>query len=401
MHSKRLRRIAATAALVLIGSSAGSAQDRPSEFDNWVLPGWSFTPGVSVSTMWDSNVALAGRAAETGRTEGDNVFVIVPFGMLAMNSTRTQFTTGYRGYVRRYQDIDQLNGFDQRAYASLRHMVTPRVTFFASNEFSEMPTTDLTELNGVPFARIGTRSNRLGTGFEFRVSKYTDVRLEYENTWTKFDRLDNLLSGGTIHGFRGTYRRRLSERLAVGAEGRLKRSDITRIDPRVIWFQDAGGTIEYRLTEHVATFFAAGLSHLKDSRFADTRNSPYFRASLTRETPRATAGVAFEKSFTPSYAFSGSNNNRELRAFVRMPFSRNRLYVQGDGLWRRSVPFFAGELRLDTFLTNVTVGYSAVRWLRLEGYHSFSRQDSLVTGGEVDRHRVGAQIVISQPMRIR
>ena len=115
MHSKRWRRIAATAALVLIGNTAGSAQDRPTEFDNWVVPGWSFTPGVSLSAMWDSNVALAGRAAETGRTEGDNVFVIVPFGTLAMNSTRTQFTAGYRGYVRRYQEIGELNGFDQRA----------------------------------------------------------------------------------------------------------------------------------------------------------------------------------------------------------------------------------------------------------------------------------------------
>ena len=48
-----------------------------------------------------------------------------------------------------------------------------------------------------------------------------------------------------------------------------------------------------------------------------------------------------------------------------------------------------------------TVGYSAARWLRLEGFHAFTRQDSQVTGGEINRQRIGAQVVVSQPMRIR
>jgi hypothetical protein len=42
-----------------------------------------------------------------------------------------------------------------------------------------------------------------------------------------------------------------------------------------------------------------------------------------------------------------------------------------------------------------------MRWLRIEAYHAYSRQDSIVTGGEVTRHRIGTQLVISQPMRIR
>ena len=84
-----------------------------------------------------------------------------------------------------------------------------------------------------------------------------------------------------------------------------------------------------------------------------------------------------------------------------MPFSRNRFYVQSDALWRRSNPFFANEIQLDTLVTSNTIGYSAVRWLRVEAYHAYSRQDSIITGGEVDRHRIGAQLVVSQPMRIR
>ena len=59
------------------------------------------------------------------------------------------------------------------------------------------------------------------------------------------------------------------------------------------------------------------------------------------------------------------------------------------------------ELELDTFLLRSTLGYSAARWLRVEGFYAFTRQDSQVTGGEINRHRAGTQVVISQPMRIR
>jgi hypothetical protein len=47
------------------------------------------------------------------------------------------------------------------------------------------------------------------------------------------------------------------------------------------------------------------------------------------------------------------------------------------------------------------VGYALVRWLRLEAFHVFTRQDSIVTGGEINRQRAGLQLVVSQPMRIR
>ena len=94
-------------------------------------------------------------------------------------------------------------------------------------------------------------------------------------------------------------------------------------------------------------------------------------------------------------------DSRELRGYVRMPFTHNRYYVQTDGIWRRSSPVVVGEIRLDTFVINSVFGYSATRWLRTEAYYAFTRQDSVITGGEVDRHRVGVQLVISQPMRIQ
>jgi hypothetical protein len=105
--------------------------------------------------------------------------------------------------------------------------------------------------------------------------------------------------------------------------------------------------------------------------------------------------------FVPSFGFGGSSDSQELRGFVRMPINKNRMYVQTAAGWRRSDPFLIDELELDTLRFNTTFGYAALRWLRLEAFHAYTRQDSRVTGGEIDRQRVGAQIVISQPMRIR
>ena len=401
MHARLIRRILSLAAAALVVASPASAQERPNEFEGYEIPGWSFTPSFTFATLFDSNVALTGRTRQPEGTLGDTLFTMVPGGRIAMLSNRTQFSVGYRGYLRRYVDVEELNGFDQRAMASIRHAVTPRLTLFAQNEFTESPTTDTLDLYGVPFLRLGARTNRANGGIEARLTKYTDLRFRYENTWTKFDSVDERVSNGTVHGFSTDVRRRLSERLSVGVEGRLRRSDLTTFEPRVIWFQDVGGLVEFRLGPHTTVSAAAGLARVNDSRFDGSRNSPYYRADLGHEWAHASAGVSFERSFSPSFGLSGSNNNRELRGYVRMPFSQNRFYVQADGGWRRGHPFFTDvDLRLDTVVTNATFGYSATRWFRAEAYHAWSLQDSIITGGEVSRHRVGGQFVVSQPMRI-
>lgn len=405
MRLTSIRRSALVAGLACLAAAPAQAQE-PAEVGGYVLPGWTFTPGFTLSSLYDSNVSLAGRSAETGTTEGDNLVVLVPSARVSLIAPRTTFSAGYRGYLRRYLDIEQLNGYDQRADLHLRHQATPRVTWFVQNEFSESPTTDLVQLNGLPFARLGTRANIFGGGVDARLTKYTDLHVKYENTWTTFDRQqevlsDGIVNGGTVNGVRAALRRRLSERLAVGAEGRVRRSDLRRVDPRVIWLQNAGALLDYRLTPHVTVTVAAGLSRLTDSRFDTTRQSPYYRAQLDRSVEHMSAGVAFERSYMPSFGFSGSNDTQELRGYVHLPFSQNRLYVQSDGLWRRSNPFFADEIRLDTWIVTNTVGYALTRWMRVQASHAYSRQDSIITGGEVDRHRAGVQLVVSQPMRIR
>jgi hypothetical protein len=394
-----LRLIALTSVLAVGGSMQVGAQDA-SEFTSWRVPGWSFTPGVSFGTVFDSNVALASPPADTGRTQSDRLFVFQPFGQLEFLSTRTDFAAGYRGYARRYVEVEELDGFDQQGFLSLRHLATRRLTFFLNNSFTAAPTTDEIELNGVPFTRTGARTNTASGGLEARLTKYTDLSTRYDLTWVDFDHTGSFLTGGWVNAWKTDVRQRLSERVAIGGEYALRFADLNE-GTRELTFQDVGGTLRFLLGAHTTLSAAAGVSHLNDLLFDDTRTGPYYRAALTHEADRATAGLSFERMFVPSFGFGGSSDSQELRGFVRMPIHKNRMYVQASAGWRRSDPFLIDELELDTLRLHTTFGYAALRWLRLEAFHAYTRQDSKVTGGEIDRQRAGAHIVISQPMRIR
>lgn len=387
---------------VLLAGLAGSAtaQDTSSEFASWRTPGWSFTPGVTLAGVFDSNVGLASAPADTRRTQADRLFIAQPFAQLEFVSPRTEFASGYQGYVRRYSDLDELNGFDQRGYISVRRLATRRLTYFVRNDFADVPTTDEVELNGVPFTRTGSRTNALAAGLDLRLTKFTDVIVRYDNTWVQFDRTDTFLTGGWVNGGRAELSRRVSGRLAVGAEYGIRFADLNE-GTHQLSFHDVGGTLRYGLGGRTTFSLATGFSYLDDRSFNQTRTGPYVRTELTHEAQRATVGAAFERMFVPSFGFGGSDKSRQVQGFIRMPLKSNRLYLQGSASWRRSEPFVVNELELDTVAIRSTLGYSAVRWLRLEGFYAFTRQDSEVTGGEINRHRAGTQVVISQPMRIR
>ena len=395
------RRLAVVLAIAAATTPIVSAQERPMEFESWAVPGWTFTPAVSFGGLWDSNVAVAANPAE-GQTAHDRLFTFEPSGQLEFRNNRTELVTGYKGYLRRYVDVDQLNGFDQRMFLSLRRMATKRVTVFARNEYSDVPTTDDVLLNGIPYSRTGSRSNRFASGVETRLTKYDDISVHYENTWVSFDETtSSFLRGGVLHGLRTMYGRHLSERTTVGGEYRIRRS-LMNDGARVMWFNDFGGTIQHALRPHLRLQAAGGYSTLHDPLLADTRGGAYMRAELTHEARRATSGVFYERSFAPSFGFGGSSQSQDLRGYVHMPFSRNRFYVQSSGGWRRTNPLVVlSELDLDSFVVDSTVGYGASRWMRVEVFHVYTRQDSRITGGEINRHRAGAQLVISQPMRIR
>ncbi len=371
------------------------------EWLSWRLPGWTFLPGMTIAGILDSNVALADAPAATGRTESDRLFLVQPFGRAEYHSPRTVFTTGYRGYLRRYAQARELNGFDQRFSASVRRRATKFVTLFASNSFHDVPTTDEVVLNGVLFSRTGARTNSFSGGFSARLSRVVDLTAQYENTWVAFDhRADTFLADGVVNGGVVTLSRRLSSRLSAGGQYAIRLASINDGE-RELTFQDVGGTVSYAAGRRTTVSGAAGVSLLRDRTTGTDRRGPFIRAGVVHGIDRLVVGANFQRSLVPAFGFGGSTSTQELSGFVRMPLASNRAYIQSSVAWRRSDPFLETDLELDSIWARTTVGYALARWLRVEGFHAYTRQDSIVVGGEIDRHRVGFQAVIAQPMRIR
>lgn len=413
MNARFCRRAAAAVAVFCAIAAPARAQTAPTaevpettafvqeEWLSWRLPGWTFMPGLTIGGVFDSNIALADAPALTGRTESDRLVLVQPFGRLEYHSARTVFTSGYRGYLRRYTEASQLNGFDQRFSASVRRRATKFVTLFATNNFHDVPTTDEVVLNGTPFSRTGARTNSFSGGLDARLSRFLDLSAQYENTWVAFDEeADTFLAGGVVHGGRVSLSRRLSSQLSAGGQYALRLANINDGE-RELTFHDIGATVAYAIGPQTSVSGAAGVSRLHDRTLGTGRTGPFIRAGIVHGIERITMGANFQRSLVPAFGFGGSTSNQELSGFVRMPLSSNRAYVQGSLVWRHSDPFLDEALELDSIWARTTVGYALAQWARLEVFHAYTRQDSIVTGGEIDRHRLGFQAVIAQPMRIR
>jgi hypothetical protein len=396
----KMRWLTAAAVVVVLTVPAAAAQEGRSEFESWRVPGWTFVPGLVIGAIYDNNIGLATPPTDTGRTDADETLLASPFGQLEYRDRRTEFRSGYSGSIRRYVDVEELNSFDHRLLASLRRAMTRRLSLHLQNSFTDVPTTDEVELNGVPFSRNGVQSNALSGAIEARLTRYSDLALRYENTWVDFDREETFLSAGRLNSMGAEWRRRLSERSALGAEYVISFADLNR-GAQEMTFHNAGATFRHTLTQHTTMTLAGGASRVEGPVPGESHNGPYVRGSITHAGERTTVGASFERQFVPSFGFGGSNASQEVRGFVQMPITRNRFYVQGSAAWRRSDPLIEGALKLDTLWIRSSVGYAIAQWLRSEGFYSYTRQDSDFTGGEIDRHRIGVQFVVSKPMRIR
>ena len=399
-RSGRIARACALGVLLWAAPAAAQNSDQAVEIESYRLPGWSFTPSIAFGTIYDSNVALSSPRADVGQTQGDALFGIVPGGQLEYNGRRSEFAAGYRGFVRRYFDLEGLDGFDQRATLNARRAMSRRLTLFARDTFNDSPTTDETELNGVPFRRTGSRTNTFAAGSDYRITKFTTLSSRYDTTWVSFDRPEVFLTGGWIHGLRNELTYQFSEHVSAGGEYGYRRASLDE-RRREFDFQDAGGVVHFLLGPHTRVNGAAGFAMLHDRNLDVTRTGPYARVGLEHALDYVTVGASFERMYVPSFGFGGATNSQELRGYIQMPLRARRFYTQGSAAWRRSTPFELDALELDTIWVRSTIGYTASRWLRVEGLYTFTRQDSVVTGGEVNRHRVGVQFVISQPMRIQ
>jgi hypothetical protein len=389
-----------TAAALLVPVCAYAQADQPAEFSSWDLPGWTFTPGVTVGWLRDTNVGVAFPSVDTGSTAADNLFELEPFASLEYNSGRTRFSSNYNGFIRRYFDFNELNSLEQRASVSLRHAVTRRLTVTAGNAFLRAPTTDQVELNGVPFERNGSRYDSGYFGLEGRLSRTVDAKIRYTFVWVDFERKDTLLTGGIVNGVSGDISRAIDRRSSVGGEYSVRWANLNG-GTRQLSFQNAGALYRYRVAEHTSFELAAGIAHLIDNGHDVRRSGLYFRTGLDHQMDRGTVGISYERSYVPSFSFGGSNQSQETRGYLMMPLRRNRLYAQESASWRRTDPLLAQELPLDSIGLRTTIGYAVQRWFRVEGYHAFSRQDTRLEPGQINRNVIGVQFVVARPVRIQ
>lgn len=399
-----LARAIAVVAAVTLTAGAAAAQDQPAEFQSWQLPGLTVTPGVTIGTLWDSNVAI--QAVPAGqRPASSSLLAVEPFGLVEYRSTRTTFSAGYNGFARHYFTLSSLDQFEHRASLSFRRMVTRRVTVFALDDFIKSPTTDFVELNGFPFAREGARDNTGAFGVQARLSRVTDLLVRLDSAWVAFDRgagVDPLLPlrGGTETGVHLELTRRLSDRLSAGGEYSTSIGKVYQT-ARTLFFQDAGGVIELLVGPQTTISAAAGLSSVRDRTLGTTQSGPFVRAGIRHRAERVEMSAQYQRKYRPSLAFGGTNRSQELNGYVRMPLSRNRLYVESSGAWVRTDPFTEQELRLNSIWLRGQVGYEIARWFRIEGYYQRAWQSTPLTAAPIARQLVGAQLVVAQPMRIR
>jgi hypothetical protein len=397
---RRLVEAAVLAASLLVCAAAARAQDQPTtEFESLRLPGWSFTPGVTIGALYDSNVSLTPPDVHKD-TPSDNLIAIQPSAQVEFYNSRTAFSTGYTGVLRRYMDFTQLDDSDNRGLFSLRREMTRRVTLFVLDNYAQVSTTDQLNLAGVPFQRIGGRYNDFSGGVEARLSRTLDLASHFESTWVGFDHPENVvLIGGVVNGADTEVSRRFTDRVSVGGEYNLRFANLNSGTENLV-FNEFGGTFHYRISDITTVDASLGGAYLIDRSRSLSRTGPYVKANIMHRASRATIGATYLKSYLPSLVFGGTNQSDEATAYVQMPVSKNRVYVQESIAWRRTDPFISTELPLSSIWIYNLVGYTFSRQFRIEGYYQFTGQDNKQVEGRILRHVAGVQFVVAQPMRI-
>ena len=144
---------------------------------------------VALATMLRLERRLGVGARRLGSRRRRPLFLAVPFGQLEFVSTGAPSSPrGYQGYLRRYTDVDQLNGFDQRGLGSLAPPGQAPSRSGCDDTYAKSPTTDEVELNGVLFRRTGGRDELRRRQVSTRARPNSPICVRYDNTWVDFDR---------------------------------------------------------------------------------------------------------------------------------------------------------------------------------------------------------------------
>jgi hypothetical protein len=144
----------------------------------------------------------------------------------------------------------------------------------------------------------------------------------------------------------------------------------------------------------------AGYDYLALRDTPETRSGPSYGAGITHQIREISVTGSYERAIMPSFGFGSLTASNTVRAGVNVPFGR--LFAGASFSYRRTDPVVLRDIlvQLDSYWTNANVGYYVARWLRVEGFLSVNQQFSSARG-DVDRTRVGIQLVTLKPMRIQ
>jgi hypothetical protein len=398
---------AVVAAVMLPASPPVAAQAQSSTRESQPTPpGWVFMPGISVAETWDSNVLLSTEGSESA---ADFLTAISPRASLGYRGRRDTFQADYHGTYQLYQDLSELNAFDQRSNTSYSHRVSPGLTIFARNSLSKSPTTDDVDIPGVVFRRQGVVLDDFRSGLEARFTKRASLTAAYAFQYVNFDEenalvpIDGLRRGGHAHGGSGEFDYAVGPWLTVGAEYDMRRGTVDEI--REFDVMNALGTVDWRLAERIKLSAGAGYAWLRTSPADEHRSAPAFRVALDGSGPRLAWTVSYRRSFLPSFGFGGTFQNQEFQAGLLAPLTR-RMDFSGSFSIRENDPLSSDPLLNETvglrsMRARSSVSYLATRWMRIEGFYLAVFQDSQRPGGEINRSRAGVQVVTYTRMRVR
>jgi uncharacterized protein (PEP-CTERM system associated) len=398
------RRCASIGALftLLIASAAGAQESNfvsaPSA-DLQAPPGWSFTPSMTYSASYDDNVLVRGNG---DAAPGDLLNIVNPRGSLNLNGKRSQLSANYDGAFVLYHDLNTLNSYDQHASFYGRRLIAPHVALFVSDTASSVPTTELTQLVGVPFVRTGSRLEDFHGGVDAAFTKRTSMVASYDFQWVDFDHSQPGsagLFGGHGHGASMALKHVMTAHFALTGAYDFQHAIVGTLE-QVFDVQNAWVGGEYKLANRTRLSGAGGFSRLGVTAFAASRTGPAYRFGLSQDFHRYGVDLSFSRSYVPSYWIGGTTQNKEATARFRAPLGR-RIYSTGAFSWRGNDPLTLGGLPLRSLWLEGNVGYMLTPAVHVEVFFEATHQTIDRPGGDVNRNRIGFQVTTSKPMRIQ
>lgn len=399
--SRHLPAVVVAVALLIASPAAALAQSSITTVVETGTPppqnGWTIAPSFDVSHFWDDNVLFENKGEGV---VGEALSLARPGAAVDFHGRRTDFGLRYHGAFVLHHDLRSLNSYEQRLALTTEHQLTRRTTFFLRHDAAAVPTTELSELTGVPFARIGSRLQDLRTGLDFMATRRLRTSATYRLRAVDFDRAPaapTVLTGGHSHGATLSIDYSLTPRVMFTTD--LDVHYATLVDGDRFDLQTAWSGIEFQHSDSMRFFGGAGASRLGPGRLHETQVGPAWRAGLARRLRDGLITVLYTNSFVPSYGFGGTMQNEDLSARVRLPLSRH-MYSAVAVAGRRNDPLDARELALRSVWFDGRIGYMFSQWLRVEAFATGTHQNVARPGGIVDHRQFGFQVTAATRTRI-